>query len=128
MNIFVSGGTGFIGSEIVHRLLREPNPARITVGTRVPERHKEGDSRISRTRVDVRDSASLERATQGQEVVIHCVQFPNAPVPPDTKIFMESLLGTCEKKARKYPGTWSRLPNLCNTGQDLWANRLDSGR
>ncbi len=80
MNIFVSGGTGFLGSEIVHRLLREPNPARITVGTRVPERHQEGDSRISWTRVDVGDSASLERANQGQEVVIHCVQFPNAPV------------------------------------------------
>ena len=80
MNVLVSGGTGFIGSEIVQRLLREPSPARITVGTRSPERHKEGDSRISWIRADVGDSASLERATQGQEVVIHCVQFPNAPV------------------------------------------------
>ena len=80
MNILVSGGTGFIGSEIVQRLLGEPSPARITVGTRSPERHKEGDSRISWIRADVGDSASLERATQGQEVVIHCVQFPNAPI------------------------------------------------
>ena len=82
MNILVSGGTGFIGSEIVQRLLREPSPARITVGTRSPERHKEGDSRISWIRADVGDSASLERATQGQEVVIHCVQFP-LPVHAD---------------------------------------------
>ena len=80
MNILVSGGTGFIGSEIVQRLLREPSPARIAVGTRSPEGHKEGDSRISWIRADVGDSVSLERATQGQEVVIHCVQFPNAPI------------------------------------------------
>ena len=80
MNIIVTGGTGFIGSEIVRRLLKEPGQARISVGTRFPDRYKGKNSSISWVRVDVNDSESLKHAIQGYEVVIHCVQFPNAPV------------------------------------------------
>ena len=36
MNIFVSGGTGLVGSEIVDRLLREADGLKITVGRELP--------------------------------------------------------------------------------------------
>ncbi len=80
MKILVSGGTGLVGSEIVERLLPGVNGTQITVGTRSPRSREKTNSHVRFVRSDVNDSAALEAATEGQEVVIHCVQFPNHPI------------------------------------------------
>ncbi len=80
MNLFIAGGTGLVGSHTVQRLLRDPSVGKITVGTRSPQRRAVPDSRVTLVRADVGDPVSLEQATRGQEVMIHCVQFPNHPI------------------------------------------------
>jgi NADH dehydrogenase len=75
--VLVAGGTGFIGSHIVRRLVarghqvavlsRNPAAARVPAGVEV----RQGD---------VADADSLQRAMAGVDVVISTVQFPNHPV------------------------------------------------
>ncbi|HYF91454.1 MAG TPA: complex I NDUFA9 subunit family protein [Symbiobacteriaceae bacterium] len=75
--VLVTGGTGFIGSHIVQRLLggghrvavmtRNPGHARVPAGAEV----RPGD---------VEDAASLREAMSGVDTVVDAVQFPNHPV------------------------------------------------
>jgi uncharacterized protein YbjT (DUF2867 family) len=77
--VLVTGGTGFIGSHIVRRLLA--NGHRPVVMSRRPDRA--GTSLPPGVEVrqgDVGDPASLRRAMEGVDVVINAVQFPNHPV------------------------------------------------
>jgi NADH dehydrogenase len=78
VNVLVAGGTGFIGSRVVDELLKR-GEHRTVVMTRDPRttRRKIG---VEYVRGDVGDQASLEAATKGIDVVVHCVQFPNHPV------------------------------------------------
>jgi uncharacterized protein YbjT (DUF2867 family) len=78
--ILVAGGSGFIGSAIVRRLLR--GGADVAVMTAHPERSRE---RIERSgarpvRGDVTDEASLVAAVRGADVVIQALSFPTFPV------------------------------------------------
>ncbi len=75
--VLVAGGTGFIGSHVVRRLLEHGH--RVAVMTRGAARSKVPDGVELRTG-DVKDPASLEKAMAGVEVVINAVQFPNHPV------------------------------------------------
>lgn len=82
--VLVTGGTGFIGSHIVKKLIgrghqvvimsRDPNR---TAG-RVPEG-------VQVRQGDIRDRASLERAMVGVQAVVCAVQFPNHPVENPAK-------------------------------------------
>lgn len=78
MNVLVAGGTGFIGKRIVGALLANGSH-RVLAMTRAPGRAK-SRAGVQYVQGDVTDPASLSTATQGVDVVVHCVQFPNHPV------------------------------------------------
>lgn len=77
--VLVTGGTGFIGSQVVRRLLARGHRVAVLTrgagpnGTRIPEG-------VELRTGDVKDPASLRRAMAGVDVVISAVQFPNHPV------------------------------------------------
>lgn len=88
MKILITGGTGFIGTHIRDELLERPELGaedRVLCMTRHPEGKSHEDPRVAYVGGDVRDGASLERATEGVDVVVHCVQFPNHPVQNPAK-------------------------------------------
>jgi uncharacterized protein YbjT (DUF2867 family) len=70
--ILVTGGTGFVGPKIVHRLRAEDRPVRCLV--RDPERAKTLASwGCELVQGDVTDRESLRRAVDGCDVVVHLV-------------------------------------------------------
>lgn len=77
--VLVTGGTGFIGSQIVAQLLERVH--QVAVMSRNPEQAR----RSVRQGVEVRsgnvdDPTALRSAMTGMDVVINAVQFPNHPV------------------------------------------------
>jgi NADH dehydrogenase len=73
--VLVTGGTGFIGSHIVRRLLSSGH--RVAVMSRNPKRVPDG---VEVRRGDVSDAGSLQAAMAGVDAVVSAVQFPNHPV------------------------------------------------
>ena len=89
MRVVVSGGTGFIGREVVSRLLEEG--CEVTVTTRYPERPGPWAGRVRKVQAFAGDAVSLGKAYTGAEVVVHAIQFPNHPVedPSKGRTYME---------------------------------------
>ncbi len=79
MRIVVTGGTGFIGAEVVERLLETPGDE-IVVTSRDPESHPGWGGRVTMVQAFAGDPLSLGRAFAGADVVVHAIQFPNHPV------------------------------------------------
>ncbi len=79
MRIVVAGGTGFIGHEIVTRLL-ETGRDEVVVTTRDPGGKDPWGGRVERVQAFAGDPTSLGRAFARADVVIHAIQFPNHPV------------------------------------------------
>ncbi len=78
MRIVVTGGTGFIGREVV-RLLLEEGRDQVIVTTRDPERDLWG-GQVPLVQAFAGDAVSLGRAFMGADVVVHAIQFPRHPV------------------------------------------------
>lgn len=85
--IVVAGGTGFIGSAVVKRLLRVG--VDVTVMTAHAERSRERIERMGATvvRGDVLDPASLARAVMGADAVVQALTFPTFPVEKRSRSF-----------------------------------------
>lgn len=82
MRITVSGGTGFIGSEVVRKLLEAGHALTVT------SRDARKDPWQGRVRVEhafAGDAATLAKAFTGADVVVHAIQFPNHPVEDPSK-------------------------------------------
>ena len=79
MRVVVAGGTGFIGSAVVKRLL-ETGGDEVTVTTRDPAGDDPWNGRVERVQAFAGDALSLARAFTRADVVVHCIQFPNHPV------------------------------------------------
>jgi uncharacterized protein YbjT (DUF2867 family) len=79
MNILVTGGKGLIGSHIIEELLTE-GIHRICCLSRQGTSGNRWGERVQMHTGDIADLASLEHATQGIDVIVHCVQFPNHPI------------------------------------------------
>ena len=79
MRIVVSGGTGFIGREVVERLL-ETGSHQVVVTSRNPEAAGRRRSRAEVVQAFAGDATSLGKAFTRAEVVVHAIQFPNHPV------------------------------------------------
>jgi NADH dehydrogenase len=91
MRIVVTGGTGFIGREIVTRLL-ENGADNVAITTRDPERADLWGGRVEPVQAFAGDAVSLGRAFTRADVVIHAIQFPNHPVedPSRGRTYLEA--------------------------------------
>ncbi len=90
MRIVVAGGTGFIGREVVKRLLESPGDE-ILVTSRDPERSDPWGGRVRMVQAFAGDPISMGKAFTGAEVVVQAIQFPNHPVedPKRGRSYME---------------------------------------
>jgi len=90
MRIVVTGGTGFIGREVVDRLL-EAGDHDIVVTSRSSERADRWSGRVEVVQAFAGDTISLGRAFTGADVVVQAIQFPNHPVedPSRGRTYME---------------------------------------
>ena len=90
MRVVVAGGTGFIGREVVSRLLEERG-VEVAVTTRRPERPDSWDGRVRKLQAFAGDVVSLGKAFTGADTVVHAIQFPNHPVedPGKGRTYME---------------------------------------
>jgi uncharacterized protein YbjT (DUF2867 family) len=91
MRVVVAGGTGFIGREIVARLLEEGR-VEVAVTTRYPERPDPWDGRVEKIQAFAGDAVSLGKAFTGADTVVQAIQFPNHPVedPGKGRTYMET--------------------------------------
>jgi uncharacterized protein YbjT (DUF2867 family) len=83
MRIVVTGGTGFIGREVVGELLGS-GADEVVVTTRDPARDPFG-GRVELVQAFAGDAVSLGKAFTRAEVVVHALQFPNHPVEDPSK-------------------------------------------
>jgi uncharacterized protein YbjT (DUF2867 family) len=73
--ILVTGGTGFVGSHIVHALRARERPVRVLA--RRPEKHPQAANwGCELVAGDMTDADSLRRAVEGCETVVHVVGLP----------------------------------------------------
>jgi NADH dehydrogenase len=79
MRIVVTGGSGFIGGEVVRRLL-ESGADDVVVTSRSPESRGHSRSGVQLVQAFAGDAVSLGKAFTRAEVVVHAIQFPNHPV------------------------------------------------
>ena len=84
MRIVVSGGTGFIGREVVRRLL-EAGETDLVVTSRTPEASDLWHGCVRSVQGFAGDALSLARAFTAADVVVHCIQFPNHPVEDQSR-------------------------------------------
>jgi NADH dehydrogenase len=84
MRIVVTGGTGFIGREVVD-LLVGAGCHEVTVSTRDPGQPDPWGGRVRFVQAFAGDATSLGRAFARADVVIHAIQFPNHPVEKPSK-------------------------------------------
>src|SRR5512135_2793752 len=72
MRVLVTGGTGFVGTHLVNRLLHEGHA--VAVLARDPRKtHNRYNRPVEAVRGDVLDRGSLETAASGRDAVIHLV-------------------------------------------------------
>ncbi|HET6823472.1 MAG TPA: SDR family NAD(P)-dependent oxidoreductase, partial [Anaerolineales bacterium] len=86
MKYLVTGGAGFIGSHIVHKLLAQGDSVRVLDNFSTGKRENlEGmverfnGSRFEVVEADLRDAARVEEAVRGVEVIFHEAAFVSVP-------------------------------------------------
>jgi len=80
--ILVAGGTGFIGSAVVRRLVRDAKP--VTVMSAHPGRRTSGDG-AGLVEGDVLRPETLDGAMAGADAVVQALTFPTFPVEKPAK-------------------------------------------
>jgi uncharacterized protein YbjT (DUF2867 family) len=90
MRIVVAGGTGFIGRQVVDRLLEDGHDT-VVVTSRDPDRRDLWDGRVTLVQAFAGDPVSLGKAFMHADVVVQAIQFPNHPVedPSKGRTYME---------------------------------------
>ena len=83
MNIFISGGAGFIGSHMLRRLLTNENISRVVLfdnfssGSRSYLDGSMADSRVQIVEADLKDLDTLKTAMEGCETIYHLAANPD---------------------------------------------------
>ena len=77
----VTGGAGFIGSNLVEELVRQGSQVRVidNFATGKPENLKPFDGRIDFREVDICDLKALKEAVRGVDYVLHQAAIPSVP-------------------------------------------------
>jgi uncharacterized protein YbjT (DUF2867 family) len=90
MRVVVTGGTGFIGRNVVDQLLAA-GLSDVAVTSRDPEHHDLWPGRVQVLQAFAADALSLAKAVTRADVVVHTIQFPNHPVedPGRGRTYME---------------------------------------
>jgi nucleoside-diphosphate-sugar epimerase len=90
MRIVVAGGTGFIGRQVVDRLLADGRDT-VVVTSRDPDQRDLWDGRVTMVQAFAGDHVSLGKAFMRADVVVQAIQFPNHPVedPSKGRTYME---------------------------------------
>ena len=98
---FIAGGAGFIGSHFTDRLLSDPSTERVTLydnfssGREWHYGHHAEDARLQVVRADLHETAKLQAAMAGHDVVIHLASNPDiarAVTDPDIDFREGTLL------------------------------------
>lgn len=81
MNFLVTGGAGFIGSNIVDKLLSSGHSVRVldNLSTGRRENLKNSSKQIDLIEGDLRSFHNVERAVRGIEVILHLGALPSVP-------------------------------------------------
>jgi UDP-glucose 4-epimerase len=94
----VTGGAGFIGSHIIHRLVRDGQPVRVidNFSTGNLDKLAEVRSQIELIEGDIRDEATVRAAMQDVTVVLHHAAQPSVPrsVEDPAGTYAVNLTGT----------------------------------
>ncbi|MBI3787108.1 MAG: SDR family NAD(P)-dependent oxidoreductase, partial [Ignavibacteriales bacterium] len=92
-NVLITGGTGFIGSNLAHALLREGCSVRIL---RRPHSDLRaiGDANVQHSIGDILDPTSLRRAMQGCDTVFHTAAFISYRKKERDKMYNVNIIGT----------------------------------
>jgi uncharacterized protein YbjT (DUF2867 family) len=99
--ILVTGGTGFVGTKVVHALRAEDRPVRVLArDPRDAERHATWGCEV--VQGDMTDAASLRRAAQGCETVIDLVAIISGKPEEFDRVMIQGTrdLIAAAKKAR----------------------------
>ena len=70
--ILVTGGTGFLGSHLLRKLVKTGTPVRALYRKEIPVQVKDIVDKITWIQGDVMDVCALEDAMEGIERVYHC--------------------------------------------------------
>jgi nucleoside-diphosphate-sugar epimerase len=81
LKILVTGGAGFIGSNIVHRLFKDKHTVRVLDNFATGQRSNLTDclNSIELIEGDIRDFWTVAKATKGIECIIHEAALPSVP-------------------------------------------------
>jgi len=71
--VTVFGGTGFLGRNLVDRLLRQGYRVRVAVRNPRPDLFQDTDNRLEQVRSDVRDVQSVADSIEGADGVVNAV-------------------------------------------------------
>jgi len=88
MHFLVTGGAGFIGSHLVHRLVEQNHKVRVLDNLATGKRHNLDAvaGKVEFVEGDMRDAAICARACAGVEVVFHEAALPSVPKSIDEPV------------------------------------------
>ncbi len=100
-NIFITGGTGSWGNELVKQLLEKYNPKKITIYSRGEHKQVEMKRHFNNPKLrfiigDVRDKNILELAMRGADFVFHLAALKHVPVCEENcwEAVLTNVIGT----------------------------------
>jgi UDP-glucose 4-epimerase len=93
MRFLVTGGAGFIGSNIVEELLRRGEPVRVLDNFRTGKRENLAafQERIELVEGDLQDLPTVRRAVEGVDCVLHQAAIPSVPRSVDDPLESNSV-------------------------------------
>ena len=93
MNL-VTGGTGFLGSHLLRKLVNVGQPVRALYRTAIPSQVEDIQHKIEWVQGDVLDVGALEDAMQGVEKVYHCAGLVSFRPGEEARLMKVNVEGT----------------------------------